>query len=322
MMNHGDYEYNEATDTEKYCGIKIINSKEQIALINRAALMSEPNEQTLITHQENYTRYETAEGEIKYGLKTQWMQEKPSGYCRIVNPKHGKCHSVSPFVSYNCANCLGTDLVYNRSSYPGLDCDIEITGSGPGIDVSKLEKVQFRFTRGVCEITFDQHGLVKTNNFVFVVRTGQKPLVKIFGCSRGNDVFYGTKVGTMLGLPICETILRGHQCKSLTREASTDFFVNSIPNGYPGWVELQQEYEVGTKKRPVGKIWVHRKCKRCTEFEPIKPNPTREIGHDNDMLKSRDKMIQTLMTENSLLREQYREALIELERLRNMIKPN
>jgi hypothetical protein len=115
----------------------------------------------------------------------------------------------------------------------------------------------------------------------------------------------------MLGLPICKSILMGMPCKS-TDTTSKDFYVSSVPRGYPGWTELQREFNRDGKSRPPGKIWVHSKCKACTDADLIKPDLTIE----DTIVKNRDKMILSLMTENEKLREQAREYSIMIEKLR------
>lgn len=319
-MSHGDYTYDAVTGVERYRGVKVIDIGEQVSLITQACGISDANPKMQIAHQDNYNKYEI-DGEIKYGMNAQWVKDRPAGYCRVYNLKHGKRYSVSPHLSYNCAECLGADLIYNRSVYPGIDVELTIMkhesniDATRAIDISKLEKVQFKFNKGVCELIFSRHTSCRVVDFTFLVRPGQSPLLRVNGCrSRGGEMFYGTHTATMLGIPICESILRGETCRSLSsNEPIRDFSINSVPRGYPAWTELQREYIRADTKRPVGKIWVHRKCKRCTDAEPIKPDPVRETTMDNTILDSRDQMIRTLMEENRLLREQMKEILIRID---------
>jgi hypothetical protein len=312
-MDHGDYSYDGKNDF--FGGIKIINSDEQIALINQASVSSEVNIKRMTIHQENYRRYEV-DGEIKHGLKTQWIREKVEGYCQIYNNIHGKRYSVSPHCSFNCVECLSMSLVYNRAFQPGCDVEIDIPKpNGPGIDINELTKVHIRLNRGSCELMLDQHGIVKTNEFVFKIRPGKIPLLTLVGCRRGNSVYYGKRSATMLGLPICKSLLMGQPCHG-QNQVSKDFFVNAVPRFYPGWTEIQHEVNRDGKTRPVGKIWVHSKCKFCTDFEQHKPDPVREMVIDDNMVKNRDKMILSLMTENEKLREQAREYAIQIDKLR------
>jgi hypothetical protein len=316
-MNHGDYSYNPETGIETYCGIKVIDNAEQIDLIEKATQISEKNLKMQLAHSENYGKYEI-DGKIKSGLKTQWMKDKPAGYCRIYSNTHDKRYSVSPFVSYNCSKCLGTDLVFNRSTCLGIDVEFNfekptIDTSATFIDISKFDKVKFRLNRGVCELYFDQH-VPKTSNFTFVCRPKQNPLLKVSICRTRNEIFYGKCIGTMIGIPICESILRCEPCKTLLSvEPIKDFSINSVPRGYPNWTELHKEYIREDKNRPIGKIWVHRKCKRCTDAEHVKPDPVHETIVENDAIKRRDQMIAALMEENKMLREQHKDLLIRLD---------
>jgi len=314
-MNHGDYSYD--GKSEFICGIKIINNDEQTLLISQASLTSDINPKRLALHQENYLRYE-AEGEIKHGLKTLWSREKVEGYCQLYNVTHGKRYSVSPHVSFNCAECLSSSLIYNRNYQPGCDVEIDIpkpSGAGQIVDINDLAKMQFRLNRGTCELTLDQIGIVKINDFVFNVRPGKIPLLTVSSCKRSNIMYYGKRTITMLGLPICRSILMGATCHG-QNQVSKDFFVNSVPRFYPGWTEIQREVNREGKTRPPGKIWVHSKCKFCIDFEMQKPDTLREIVIEDNMVKNRDKIILSLMTENEKLREQVREYVIQIDKLR------
>lgn len=313
-MNHGDYSYD--TKYDIFCGIKVINNDEQVALINQAATISEYNIKRAVAHGENYSRYEV-QGEIKHGLKAQWTREKVDGYCQLYNLTHGKRYSVTPHTSFNCAECLSSSLVYNRAYQPGCDVELDIPKpEGPGVNCVDMTKVQVRLSKGICEISLDQYGVAKTSEFMFKVRPGKLPLLTLPSCKIRNTAYYGNRTVTMLGLPICKSLLMGMPCAG-QNQPSKDFYVNSVPRGYPGWTEIQREFNRDGKTRPVGKIWVHSKCKFCMDADIVKPDPVREMKIDDDMVKNRDKMILSLMTENEKLREQAREYAIQLDKLRN-----
>jgi hypothetical protein len=309
-MEHGDYAYIDGR--ESFCNIKIIDKMEQIDLIKYAASISEVNLKRAEIHQENYNRYEV-NGEIKYGLKTQWTNDKVDGYCQTYNLTHGKRYSITPHTSFNCAECLADALIFNRAFQPGIDVEVIIPKSSNtnNVNIDELNKVQFRLNKGICELTLDQYGTIKTTDFIFKIRVGQKPQLTIGTCKLKNVSYYGNCTITMLGLPVCKSILMGMPCKSIKAE-SKDFFVCSVPRGYPGWTELQREFNRDGKSRPPGKIWVHSKCKACTDMELIKP----DLINEDNMVKNRDKIIISLMAENEKLREQSREYSIMIEKLR------
>lgn len=313
---HGAYYYDAKTGAEMICGMKIINQDEQVLFIQNAASICEIDTVKQSQHMENYNRYE-ADGEIKLGSKTQFKELFnlpiiPVGYCKKSgNPRHGVRHSVSPWISHNCAECLAEDLIHTRAISPGVDIDIVAapTEGARTIDIKTFEKISVKLVAGRAEVIFGRQAPIILDQFELIIRTAQKPVIILGSCF---NKYSGKSIGTLTGIHICETILMGGICKSLDPSGPTynDFMTRSVPVGYSAWTEIMSNMTRNNKTREAGKIWIHRKCKRCTVSEKIVVSPIKTTEHL--ALDVRDRTIQALISENQKLRETIIELQIKL----------
>ena len=328
-LNHGAYKYDPKTKIETICGMKIIDVEEQIQYITSAMKISEPDLIKQAKHRNNYNLYEV-DDEIKHGSKTAFRDmfagpDLPVGYCKkTANLRHGKRYSVSPWVSHNCVECLAKDLVHTRDISPGVNADIEIEQYQPKtnliVDIKSFDKLSIKLTMGRCEITMGRNPPLLVKHFSLVIRDG-KPLIIVGAIinNRTNEEFVGKSLGILTGIHICETILTGGKCRSFEQEYGTrDFMTASIPVGYSSWYEIQAVMVRNDKIRDIGKIWIHRKCKRCTASEPI-ISPIKLDKVEMTALDVRDRTIQALISENQKLREDKMELLIKVTELEMII---
>jgi hypothetical protein len=263
---HGQYRFDGTH--EYFCGHRIIQKSEQIEYLRRAAHTSVPDTKIADQHKLNYSKYEL-NGELVRGAKTALINTKPEGYCK--NPRHGGRHSISPYTSYSCEDCVASILVDTRATSPGIKLELHIiappadTDRDKTRDIANVDPITVRFNKGTCEIKTGTNTMT-VQTFELLTGDDAKPRIVIPACynRRAGVYYYGTTIVTLLGIPICETILYGGKCLSLSNEnSSNDFIVNSVPVGYPAWVELQKDTVRSGHKNYTGQIWVHLKCKEC-----------------------------------------------------------
>jgi hypothetical protein len=123
--------------------------------------------------------------------------------------------------------------------------------------------------------------------------------------------YYGEAVVSLIGIPICETILTGGKCLSFvsSKTVNNDFTVSAVPTGYPAWTELQKDVIRSGHKNYLGQIWVHLKCKKCHDYALSDAISSNVKNHDAEIetqltetIAARDKMIQNLLEETRGLR--------------------
>lgn len=312
--DHGIYAYDRTRDVESYCGVKVITKEEQLELIQSACKKARKDQKTEEVHKVNYNRFEI-DGVIRWGGKTALGRDKPQGYCKTYNSSHGVRHSVTPYTSYSCAECLAEYLIKLRSNSPGIKIMCSILGESSdatAVDISTSRTITAKLSKGICELTLDGITIQVSQ---FVLRAGsssnREPVLELKECRlRNGTAYYGMAKASLLGIPVCASLLYGRTC---LWEESTDFTVCSVPRYYPAWTELSDVSTLSeiSDRNYKGKIWVHLHCRKCHIREPIapkidaveRPSLSREIRETRD---PRDAMIQTLMAENHRLLEENR----------------
>jgi hypothetical protein len=299
-----------------FCGIKVIDVDEQIDYIKRAVEMQaakNSNQQ----HQLNYNKYETVAGDMRYGAKTDIIKNKPEGYCKTQ--KHGVRHSLTPFSSHSCGECLASFLIHARETSPGVKllCAIGRPDNEPAQNIEKYENISVKITKGICELKIGMSvsalgstgSVIKISDFELMHDASTKKLVLVIPecyIKRSNTWLYGETMVSLIGIPICESILTGDQCLAINNDnesADLDFAFNSVPAGYPAWAEVRENVIRSNHKNYVGQIWVHLKCKKCRDKNNISiVNLTEQIKRLTDMINHRDKIIQELLAETYELR--------------------
>lgn len=336
MMNHGDYNYLDGSDS--WCGIRTISKQEQLAYIQNAVKNSEYDTAKKAKHLENWNYFE-ADDSIKRGMRTQIIENRPTGYCKTVGSFHNIKHSVSPWCSYNCDECLANALVKARTVSRSIDVELSIHDSdatnNQKRDIKTFTKIDCKIANGVCEITCDNKITFVLNEFQFIVRENQNPIVIIKKCihPKTQITLYGNAMAVLIGIPVCENILLGKQCCSLSGEIDArDFKVNSCPKGYPYWSEVEKDMNKNNKTRFAGTIWVHRKCRECSEQEKSNEknkNQTTNVNavtfgndSDNKALEARENTIFVLLTEIRKLRSDQVDLLIKIQEYEKLLTKN
>lgn len=312
--------YRYDSEGEVICNIPIISVDVQRELIESALKNTTPEmlmefESVRKEHDDNYQKYDNN--------KKKMTNKRPSGYCKST--KHKGVHSASPFVSYNCSECLAVMLMRARSDMYNIDVDILFeensaeSSTGSTTDNSKIDvnqskidvnqskidvhqswsenkKISVYLKAGKCIITIEnlneKQNIVnlKFKNFKLVIRPGNYPLIVI------NDNRYKNQIkGYLRGVPICESLLRGEPCKSLIGPIEPKFKVMCIPRGYAGW---EERYDPQNEKN-CGQIWNFRKCRACGMSKS-----SNWSSKSNADTSSKDDIILQLTKELNILRMQ------------------
>lgn len=178
------------------------------------------------------------------------------GVCKI----HPNASNLAPYVKYSCVNCLAKNLVTMRKRATGINVECRISGNDElATDISGLE-IKVEFSKGIVTLIINSNR-VTTKNFTFNIRQNQIPVLVVESLKTTYN-YNGIAVGTMVGIPVCESVLLGRKCLSF-EDHGFDFINRSVPRGYPSWSEVK---EIRKKQKNFeGQIWIHRMCRECKE---------------------------------------------------------
>lgn len=313
--NHGIYRFDQ--ESEYYCGIKVISQEEQVSYIKTAFDVAVRDKKLAALHIANYNKYEVEPGVFVYGKRAEIERTKPKGYCKTHRANHGIRHSITPFTSYNCTDCLARYLVELRASSPGVTIRCSVLGKSMEsvakavkvIDISNIKSISVKLIRDVCELRIGDEVVTVRD---FVLRAGTPPMLEMKECYTKLTTYIGECNASLLGIPICASLLFGRECLGSTIRPANSFTICSVPISYPGWDEIVDIPDLGDKKNYKGKLWIHFQCKACREHEPILDLPvqhdetkrsTQSRLEDGDL---RDRMIRDLLLENNTQFEEIR----------------
>jgi hypothetical protein len=229
------------------------------------------------------------------------------GYCKSSKCRGSSTHvQMSPahcapcgiYVLYNCTDCLARNLCLSRINSEGMPIDvvfadpryIEDDEYTTDVKPSYYDAATQKHADHPMSLTFNKDGVVigKSNDaytykYILPEKDDQSVMVLIFGKPKGKK--YDTRYnGLMHSRHVCENIMRGKTCKTISGDYEENFHVCTVPPGVPGWIEKQE----GSEK---GMIVTRKYCYPCAVDYKISLNkkaaksPRKSVSPENKMSK-------------------------------------